>query len=89
MVSNAIMAAGMITAHGLRARPARFSLIIIPQLAAGGCWPKPRKASPDMMMIEYVRRSPASTISGVLRLGRISLAITAAGRMPCNSAAFT
>ena len=52
MVSSAIMAAGTITAHGFSGRPVRFSLIIIPQLAAGGCWPNPRKASPDMMMIE-------------------------------------
>ena len=41
-----------ITDHGFSASPTRFSLIIVPQLAAGGGWPKPRKASPAMMTIE-------------------------------------
>ena len=41
IVSRAISAAGTITAHGLSARPLRFSLIISPQLAAGGACPKP------------------------------------------------
>jgi hypothetical protein len=52
IVSRAISAAGTITAHGLSGRPLRFSLIIRPQLAAGGAWPKPRKASPVMITIE-------------------------------------
>src|SRR5215472_12618072 len=52
MVSKAISTAGAITAHGLSCRPIRFSLIIVPQLAAGGGWPKPRKARPAMITIE-------------------------------------
>ena len=46
MVSTAIRTAGTMTAHGLDGRPIRFSLIIVPQLGAGGGWPKPRKARP-------------------------------------------
>src|SRR5215470_11674513 len=52
IVSRAISTAGTITAHGFSGRPLRFSLIIRPQLAAGGAWPKPRKASPAMITIE-------------------------------------
>src|SRR4029077_6749769 len=52
MVSRAISAAGTITAQGFRASPARFSLIMVPQLAAGGGGPNPRNASPAMTMIE-------------------------------------
>src|SRR5262249_42258556 len=52
IVSRAISTAGTMTAHGLSGRPLRFSLIIRPQLAAGGAWPKPRKASPAMITIE-------------------------------------
>src|SRR5215470_10643801 len=52
IVSRAISTAGTITAHGLSGSPLRFSLIIRPQLAAGGAWPKPRKASPAMITIE-------------------------------------
>src|SRR5262249_60447059 len=51
-VSRAISTAGAITAQGLSCRPIRFSLIIVPQLAAGGGWPKPRKARPAMITIE-------------------------------------
>ena len=49
-----------------------FSLIIVPQLAPFGSAEKPRKASPAMTAIEYVRRRLASTISGERMLGRIS-----------------
>src|SRR5215470_5137228 len=52
IVSRAISAAGTITAHGLSGRPARFSLIIKPQLAAGGCCPNPRNDSPAMITME-------------------------------------
>ena len=52
IVSTAISAAGTITAHGLRGSPLRVSLIIRPQLAAGGCCPKPRKDSPAMITLE-------------------------------------
>ena len=43
---------GTITAQGLSWRPIRFSLIIVPQLGAGGGWPKPRKRRPAMITIE-------------------------------------
>src|ERR1022692_504464 len=89
MVSSAISAAGTITAHGFTARPIRFSLIIVPQFAAGGGWPKPRKANPAMMTIEYVSRSPASTMSGATRLGMISVSMILAGGIPCSSTALT
>src|SRR5713226_4361881 len=52
MVRRAIIAAGMITAQGFSGRPTWFSLIMVPQLGAGGGWPNPRNASPAMMMIE-------------------------------------
>src|SRR5712675_1230788 len=52
MVSMAIRTDGTITAQGFSDRPVRFSLIMVPQLGAGGDWPKPRNASPDMTMIE-------------------------------------
>jgi hypothetical protein len=52
IVSSAISAAGTITAHGLSGRPIRFSLIIDPQFAEGGCCPRPRNESPAMITIE-------------------------------------
>ena len=52
MVNSAMRMAGMSTPHGLAIRPTRFSLIISPQLAAGGCRPKPRKLSPAMTSME-------------------------------------
>ena len=50
----------------------RFSLIIRPQSAVGGCRPKPRKLIAATRPIEYVMRRPISTISGLVTFGRSS-----------------
>ena len=52
MVRMPMSTTGTTTAHGWIVRPMRFSLIIRPQSAAGGCMPKPRKESAAMMPIE-------------------------------------
>ena len=65
-------APGANTAHGLSVRPARFSLIISAQSAAGGCRPRPRKLTEATRMIEHVRRRPASAMTGGTMFGRIS-----------------
>src|SRR5204862_1694414 len=72
IVSSAIAITGMTTPHGWIVSPCRFSLIISPQSAAGGCRPKPRKLSPAISPIEYVRRRLASTSNGLVTFGRIS-----------------
>src|SRR5207244_9777966 len=72
IVSSAIAITGMTAPHGWIVRPCRFSLIIRPQSAAGGWRPKPRKLRPAIRPIEYVRRRLASTMSGLVSIGRIS-----------------
>ena len=62
IVRSAIASTGSTTPHGCTVRPCRFSLIIRPQSAAGGCRPKPRKLRPAMSPIEYVSRRLASTV---------------------------
>ncbi len=63
---------GMTTPQGWISRPRRFSLIISPQSAAGGCRPKPRKLRAEMSAIEKVRRRLASTTSGLVTFGSTS-----------------
>ena len=81
--------AGTTTAHGFKTSPIRFSLIMMPQFAAGGAWPNPRNESPAMMTMEYVNRRPTSTIRGLITLGRISLAMILLRLTPKSSMAFT
>jgi hypothetical protein len=52
MVRMAMSRIGTTTGQGLAASPMRFSLIIRPQSAAGGCWPNPRKLRPAMRAME-------------------------------------
>ena len=59
-------------AHGCTVIDSRFSLIIRPQSAVGGCRPKPRKLTAAMIAIEYVMRRPISTISGPVTFGSSS-----------------
>ena len=51
-VSTAIASTGSSTPHGWTARAMRFSLIIRPQSAVGGCMPRPRKDSEASAPIE-------------------------------------
>src|SRR3954451_12556782 len=72
IVRSAIAITGMTTPHGWIVRPWRFSLIIRPQSAFGGCSPKPRKLRPAIRPIEYVSRRLDSTINVLVIFGRIS-----------------
>src|SRR5262249_36623740 len=63
-VSRPIAATGSSTGQGWIAMPMRFSLIISPQSAAGGCRPNPMKLTAAMGPVEQVSRKPDSTSSG-------------------------
>ena len=52
MVRAAMRTTGAMTAHGWTVMAMRFSLIMRPQSAAGGCMPKPRNESAAIMMME-------------------------------------
>ena len=52
MVRAAMRTTGAMTAHGCTVMAMRFSLIIRPQSADGGCMPKPRKERAAIMMME-------------------------------------
>src|SRR6185503_9252986 len=71
-VSRPMASTGRNTDHGWTVIARRFSLIIRPQSAEGGCRPKPRKLTPATIPIEYVMRSPISTSSGLVTFGRSS-----------------
>ncbi len=51
-VRAAMRMTGATTAHGCTVMAMRFSLIIRPQSADGGCMPKPMNESAAIMMIE-------------------------------------
>src|SRR5918992_737627 len=73
IVSRPIAVTGSTTPHGWPASsPCRFSLIMRPQSAAGGCRPKPRKLSAAITAMLNVSRSVASTTRGLVMLGRTS-----------------
>ena len=89
MVRMPMSSTGTTTGDGWMTRPMRFSLIIRPQSAAGGCRPKPRNESAAMRPIEYVRRRPNSTSNGLVMLGRISAKRIFQRATPSASAART
>ena len=80
---------GSSTAHGCTVIESRFSLIIRPQSAVGGCSPKPRKLIAAIRPIEYVMRRPSSTSSGLVTFGSSSPKTIRERFSPTASAALT
>ena len=72
IVNSAMASTGSSTPHGWTVTASRFSLIIRPQSAVGGCMPRPMKLSAAITPMEYVNRRPNSTISGLVTLGKSS-----------------
>src|SRR5579862_2148790 len=89
IVSSAMAMTGSTTPHGWKATAKRFSLIISPQSEAGGWMPSPMKFRAAIRPIEYVRRRPNSTISGLITLGSSSLKMIRLRGSPTASAALT
>ena len=88
-VSRPMASTGSSTAHGWTVIESRFSLIISPQSAVGGCRPKPRKLIAATSPIEYVMRRPSSTSSGLVTLGSSSPKMIRERFSPTASAALT
>src|SRR5919108_733637 len=86
-VRTAIASTGSRTPHGMTAIDRRFSLIMSPQSAAGGCSPKPRKLIAAIRPIENVIRSPSSTSSGLVTFGSSPSMMIRERRSPATSSA--